>query len=113
MKELDYLKDLYIDEIKKINKKGELSAADAEGAKKALEAIHLIDQICRNEIDEYMGLGYSRSMMPEMAKYQDKHYSRNDATHHMIQQLETMLGEAPDEHKRRVIENAIADLQRY
>ena len=58
MKELENLKELYLEEIKKINKKGELTPVDAESAKKALEAIKSIDEICCNW-DEPMNEGYS------------------------------------------------------
>lgn len=84
MKELENLKELYLDEIKKINKKGELTPADGEAAKKALEAIEKINEIC-GSYDE-MENGYSerysqrmyprrymndrpRSMMPDVRPY--------------------------------------------
>lgn len=82
MKELENLKELYIDEIKKINKKGELTPADSEAAKKALEAIEKINEICCDEEEleggysergssyAYPGMRrmprYSRNMMPEV-----------------------------------------------
>lgn len=82
MKELENLKELYLDEIKAINKKGELTPTDAEAAKKALEAIEKINKLCCDE--EYEDEGYSermyprysmnrsyRSMMPEMRPYDD------------------------------------------
>lgn len=82
MKELENLKELYLDEIKAINKKGELTPTDAEAAKKALEAIEKINKLCGDE--EYEDEGYSermyprysmnrsyRSMMPEMRPYDD------------------------------------------
>ena len=43
MKELENLKEMYLDEIKKINKKGELTPADGEAAKKALYTGHIGD----------------------------------------------------------------------
>ena len=58
MKELENLKELYLEEIKKINKKGELTPVDAEAAKKALEAIEKIDEIC---CDEEKDMGYSET----------------------------------------------------
>ena len=87
MKELENLKELYLDEIKAINKKGELTPTDAEAAKKALEAIEKINKLCYDE--EYEDEGYSermyprysmnrsyRSMMPEMRPYEyDDHTS--------------------------------------
>lgn len=57
MKELETLKEMYLDEIKRINKKGELTPTDSEAAKKALEAISMIDMICSDEED--MEDGYS------------------------------------------------------
>lgn len=57
MKELENLKELYLEEIKKINRKGELTPADAEAAKKALEAIEKINEICCDE--EELNGGYS------------------------------------------------------
>lgn len=62
MKELENLKELYLDEIKKINKKGELTPTDAEAANKAIEAIKKIEEICAccDDMDE----GYSERMYP-------------------------------------------------
>lgn len=59
MKELENLKELYLEEIKKINKKGELTPADGEAAKKALEAIEKINEICSEYEEEE---GYSERM---------------------------------------------------
>ena len=69
MKELENLKELYLDEIKAINKKGELTPTDAEAAKKALEAIEKINKLCCDE--EYEDEGYSERMYPR--------YSRNSS----------------------------------
>lgn len=68
MKELENLKELYLEEIKKINKKGELSPADSEAAKKCLEAIAKIDEICCDYEDDE---GYSER------SYQRHSYGRN------------------------------------
>ena len=61
MKELENLKELYLEEIKKINKKGELNPVDAEAAKKALEAIEKINEICESYDDDE---GYSERRYP-------------------------------------------------
>ena len=68
MKELENLKELYLDEIKKINKKGELTPADSEAAKKALEAIEKIETLCDGES------GYSERMYPRYSR-NEMHYS--------------------------------------
>lgn len=167
MKELENLKELYLDEIKKINKKGELNPADAEAAKKALEAIEKINEICEesDEMEEgyskrYSYSGYSRrnpsmsyhypaeplpEMVPmtySMARSRDSmgrysreggssrsdgysrgnsynSYSRNDgysrhyASSKMIEKLEEMLENAPDERKRMAIERCISEIEGY
>lgn len=61
MKELDNLKELYLDEIRKINKKGELTPADGESAKKALEGLESIEKLCCGE-DAEMERGYSEGI---------------------------------------------------
>lgn len=86
MKELENLKELYLDEIKKINKKGELTPTDAEAANKAIDAIKKIDEICAccDDMDEgyseryyrSSGRGYSqRGRMPEMNRVRGVSYS--------------------------------------
>lgn len=86
MKELENLKELYLDEIKKINKKGELTPADAEAANKAIDAIKKIEEICAccDDMDEgyseryyrSSGRGYSqRGRMPEMNRVRGVSYS--------------------------------------
>lgn len=86
MKELENLKELYLDEIKKINKKGELTPTDAEAANKAIDAIKKIDEICAccDDMDEgyseryyrSSGIGYSqRGRMPEMNRVRGVSYS--------------------------------------
>ena len=78
MKELENLKELYLEEIKKINKKGELTPVDAEAAKKALEAIEKINEICESYNDDE---GYSerrypmRSMNRNNRSYDNGRYS--------------------------------------
>ena len=63
MKALENLKELYLEEIKKINKKGELTPVDSEAAKKALEAIKDIDEICCNsDYEDEMDEGHSERM---------------------------------------------------
>ena len=134
MKELENLKDLYLEEVRRINKKGELTPADDEVAKKCLEGIKLIECICDREYDDGYSEKYSRSysgsrsMMPEMRSSRNMDYSRDydynrnpkrysygysrdAAAHEMIERLEDMRNEPMDERRRMVIDNAIADLR--
>lgn len=79
MKELENLKELYLDEIKKINKKGELTPTDAEAANKAIDAIKKIDEICAccDDMDEGYSERYyrSRNCMPEIRRGRGMSYS--------------------------------------
>lgn len=61
MKELDILEGLYLDEIKKINKKGELTPADDVAARNCLDAMYKIDGLCRKYEEEE---GYSERSYP-------------------------------------------------
>lgn len=142
MKELETLKEIYLDEIKKINKKGELTPAEAEAAKCALEAIAMIDDICADdEGDGYSERSYRRNrsynrgmsrhyMMPDMNYMYGDGYDRSyrrgrsamtgryvsrsgDGVDNMIRKLEGMLREAPDMESREAIESAISKLENY
>lgn len=131
MKELENLKELYLEEIKKINKKGELSPADGEAAKKALEAIQMIDDICCNEDPEYMeSSGMYQRRMPDMrmhynnSDYADRrgrssmtgrYISRSDrsSVNSMIHRLEDMRYEAPNSDVESAINNVISRLESY
>ena len=137
MRELENLKELYLEEIRKINKKGELTPADAEAAKKALEAIEKIDDICCDEDDmhdeyserysEYMPY---RRRMPDMypKRYSERYserrgrsattgryISRHDGSSvdKMIRKLEMMKNDAPDSETMMAIDNVISKLEDY
>lgn len=137
MRELENLKELYLDEIRKINKKGELTPADAEAAKKALEAIEKIDDICCDEDDmhEEYSERYSEYMpyrrrMPDMypKRYSERYserrgrsattgryISRRDGSSvdKMIRKLEMMKNDAPDSETMMAIDNVISKLEDY
>ena len=129
MKELENLREMYLDEIKKINKKGELTPADGEAAKKALEAICMIDDIC-DDMDEkeysersYRGPHMGRTYYPREMDYSSRrgrssitgrYVSRSgDPVDLMVRQLERMRMEAPDEATRSAIECALDKLENY
>lgn len=132
MKELENLREMYLDEIKKINKKGELTPADGEAAKKALEAICMIDDIC-DDMDEkeYSERSYGKAdymrgrnvYYPREMDYSSRrgrssitgrYVSRSgDPVESMVRQLERMRMEAPDEATRSAIECALDKLENY
>lgn len=141
MKELENLKELYLDEIKKINKKGELTPTDAEAANKAIDAIKKIEEICAccDDMDEGYSERYyrSRNRMPEMYRgrgvsmnYRDGYsegypmmndrypYYRHDGhngleVENMIHKLEAMKPDAPDREIKMAIDNMIRKLEAY
>lgn len=137
MKELMDLKELYLEEIKKINKKGELTPVDSEAAKKALEAIEKIHEICDYDEEGYserMHPRYARNhrMLPEVPYHDDYYserrgrnslgqytsrrrdgYSRANTVDNMVEKLEVMLHDAPDAETRAAIEKCIDKLSDY
>ena len=138
MRELENLKELYVDEIRKINKKGELTPADDAVIEKALERIEKLDEMCcRDEDDmhdeyserysEYMPY---RRRMPDMypKRYSERYserrgrsattgryISRHDGSSvdRMIRKLEMMKYDAPDSETMTAIDNVISKLEDY
>ena len=130
MKELENLKELYLDEIKAINKKGELTPTDAEAAKKALEAIEKINKLCCD--DEYEDEGYSermyprysrnssyrgdysytnRSMMPEMRPYDYDHMGYSERRGRSATTGRYISRHAGSDNDNMVIDDIIAKLE--
>lgn len=137
MKELEDLRELYLEEIRRINKKGDLDPHDAEVAKIALEAIEKIDIIC--EMDCYED-DYSERMMPMRRSYRSynrsfddgyydrgyserrgrsmttgRYISRHDTStqERMIRKLEDMKLDAPDDETKMAIDHVIDKLERH
>lgn len=84
MKELENLKEMFLDEIKKINKKSELSPADGEAAKKALEAICMIDEIC-DDTDEKE---YSERSYRDRLSYNNYSQNGNMSRHYPMPEMD-------------------------
>ena len=152
MKELENLKELYLEQIKKIYKKGDITPQDDEAVNKALDRLIKIEELCGQEDEmQYSQDGYlqgysqrgripsmrvSSAYMPEMSTtmpyYNDgyserrgrnqrngQYMSRNDYSRHgdavdgMIDKLEAMRMEAPDQETRRAIDRCIEKLENY
>ena len=93
LKVIEDIEEMYLDELKAIKKKGELTPADGQAAKLAMEAIQIAESICCNEEEKEMGYSErmyprrsmnrsyndrpyrDRSMMPEMRPYDYDDYS--------------------------------------
>jgi len=104
-KEIEKLKDLFIDEISTINKKGTLTPADGEASKIALEALNYIECLCcNNEEGMYSGMmdpygnhvpynGYSeRRGRDSMGRYTSRS-NHGETIDSMINKLEGMKRE--------------------
>ena len=91
MKELENLKEMYLDEIKKITKKGELSPADSDAACKALGALEKIYDLCdrEKELEHHIPEYSERRGRNGMGQYT----SRRATIDSMIDTLESMRSE--------------------
>ncbi len=136
MKELDNLKNMLCDEVRKINAQGELNPTTLEIADTVVDIIKDIMDICEkeermgyNEEGSYRG-GYSNYRMnPSYGYYDnsynsynnrdsrnnsygyDNGYSRHTATDQMINKLEMMLQDATSKDKA-TIQHCIDELKR-
>ena len=135
MKELDYLKDMLCDEVRKINSQGELNPTTLQVADTVVDIIKDIMEICEKE--EQMGYndegsyrndygnGYNR--MNTSHNYYDNNYgsynrnrnnsygydngySRHTATDQMINKLEMMMQDATSKDKA-TIQRCIEELK--
>ena len=135
MKELDCLKDMLCDEVRKINSQGELNPTTLQVADTVVDIIKDIMDICEKE--EKMGYGdegsyrngydnYNR-MNPSRNYYDnnygsynnrnrmnsygyDNGYSRHTATDQMIDKLEMMMQDATSKDKA-TIQRCIEELK--
>ena len=112
-KTLEHFKEMYLDEIKKITKKGELTPADGEAGLKALEALTMIDELCCKEDDKEMemSMGYSeRRHRNSLGQYTSRH--GDDMKRNVVNKLEDMrMYDAPDNVTRRAIDRAINNIE--
>lgn len=136
MKELDNLKNMLCDEVRKINAQGELNPTTLEIADTVVDIIKDIMDICEkeermgyNEEGSYRG-GYNNYRMnPSYGYYDnsynsynnrdghnnsygyDNGYSRHTATDQMINKLEMMIQDATSKDKA-TIQRCIDELKR-
>ena len=135
MKELDCLKDMLCDEVRKINSQGELNPTTLQVADTVVDIIKDIMDICEKE--EKMGygdegsyrVGYNNSynrMNPSYNHYDnsygsynrgrgnsygyDNGYGRHTATDQMIDKLEMMMQDATSKDKA-TIQRCIEELK--
>ena len=99
MKELEKLKDLFMEEISTITKKGTLTPADGEAAKIALEALNLYNCICCESEDPQTSMyhmPYSEARRRDsMGRYTSRRHG--ETIDGMITKLESMKRELEHE----------------
>ena len=120
MKALHYLKEMLEQEIKEISNKGELTAGSLDTVDKLTHSLKSIDTIiAMNGGDEYSqrGGGYSGyyprySYARNQRRSANGRYSRDDGREAMIEKLEDMMEDAPDEKTKGAIQKCISQMER-
>lgn len=132
------IKEIAENELKKLVKKGDLSAAEMEAAKNALSTIVKATEVSdRKEMDEeYSNRGYSRSgdpyrrweilsygtqhmprhsmMYPHEEHYEDSmrgRYSRHSVKDRAISKIEGMMDEAGSDYEREKMKEIIRRIE--
>lgn len=120
MKKLEEIKNILCDELDGIVKGGKLSVGDLDTLHKITDTIKNINKIEMYEEESYGDWEargrYSRDYMPPMS-YGDKrhwvkgHYSRDDFKGYSLNRLRE-IAEMADGGEKRIIETAIAEIER-
>lgn len=125
MKALHELREMLASEIEEITKKGELTAGSLDTVDKLTHSLKSIDTIIAMSGEgEYsqrdggnMGGGYS-GYYPRYAYARNQRrssngrYSRDDGREAMIEKLEDMMEDAPDEKTKSAIQKCISQMER-
>lgn len=127
MKALHDLKEMLEQEIKEISSKGELTAGSLDTVDKLTHSLKSIETIIAMSGDEgeysqrlnggNMGGGYS-GYYPRYAYARNQRrsangrYSRDDGREAMIEKLEDMMEDAPDEKTKSAIQHCISQMER-
>ena len=134
MKAIENLRDMLCKELEEITMKGGLTAGDLDTVDKLTHSIKSIDTIMAMENPDsyrdggnmrdgyYDGGNYSRNYSPRgrgsyarrdsRGRYmRDSRMYRDSGKAHMVQMLQDMMEDAPDEKTRRVIDNALNQIE--
>ena len=118
-KTLDSLRDILVDEIKKVNKKGDITPDEMEPIYHAVKTVRMINEMIADEghsghmpyihhdYDYYHGNSYNRSRSPVTGRY----ISGGSIMDKMIARLESMYDEVSTDHERQVVDQWIKRLQ--
>lgn len=122
------LKEIAENELKKLAKKGDLSANEVEAAKNAVSLIEKINKICNWNMSEedysrredpyrrWEILSYGdRHMMPKPSMMEDSYrtrgYSRHSIKDRAISKLEGMMDEAGSDYERDKVREFIRHIE--
>ena len=130
MGEFEDLKRMLKSELEKITKKGDLSPNELDNATKVVCLLEKIGKVEEIDMEMMNSQGYSERYYPQMppansyARRRDSmgrysgepnhypEYSGHGYKEHMVKRLEMMMEEAPTEHERGIIAEAISKLER-
>lgn len=127
-KTLENTKEAIKEELKKLNKKGDLTPAEMDTVFKAVDTIKDICEMCGEDLDGHVySMGYSEygygntyshgaSRSPVTGRYIShsmpmNHYSGHSITDRMVACLEPMYDQAQSEHERQKINEAIMTIR--
>ena len=136
MKELDYLKDMLCNEVKKITQQNDFTTSTLETAYKIVDMIKDIDEIQSKEESHqyekdgsygYWGMGYG-GRMPYNDRYSygnngmgmnggnnygyDNGYSRMSSSDKMVNELQMMMEESNSARDKAIIQRALDELKK-
>jgi len=110
MRALHELKNLILDEIDKVNQKGDITPNELESMNYAVDIIKDIDHIMgEDEGHSERGYSYRRGRDARTGRY----ISRDSSYDDMINKLDRMRSNAPDERTRRMIDRWVDEADRY
>lgn len=136
MKELDYLKDMLCNEVKKITQQNDFTTSTLETAYKIVDMLKDIEEIQEKETNHqyekegsygYWGVGYG-GRMPYNDRYSygnsgmnngggnsygyDNGYSRMSSTDKMMSELQMMMDESTSARDKAIIQRAMDELKK-
>lgn len=110
----DSLKSMLESNLKKIERKGDVSTEDLKYVKEATEALHYMRELCdKPQQGMSYGYHYGPDRSPVTGRYigMDHGYSGHSIKDRMIAKIEQLYDDAGSEHERQMISNEINRLR--
>lgn len=122
MDKMTELYDILCDELEKITAKGELTAGSLDAVDKIVDIMKDMEEMGYSGDGNMMGRSYNRSYgrsyrgsynRGSYAQRRDSRgrYSRDYSRHDIVEQLEDIMEQAPNEQSRREIERLIMKME--